>query len=191
MASLTPAVKEESDHAVDWSDELGDDVVTLSYERALRNHARQRPSDDFDLRLPAGADAPASGRVNTVPAAAGKNEAGAATQADTARRATPSCDLRTSSVTIRLSNAECMRLRQRAMEAGMTISAYLRSCVLEADDLRAQVKTALAEMRKAGAEPTKEQGDEKTQWQGSEEAREPGSSGTGSSWLQRLLRPRK
>ncbi len=58
-------------------------------------------------------------------------------------------DLRTASITIRLSEAECARLRQRAAEAGLTVSAYLRSCVLEADALRAQVKQALAEIKAA------------------------------------------
>jgi len=52
-------------------------------------------------------------------------------------------------VTIRLSEAECARLRRRATEAGLTVSAYLRSCALEADKLRAQVKAALAELKAA------------------------------------------
>ena len=42
-------------------------------------------------------------------------------------------ELRTASVTIRLSTAECARLHQRAAEAGLTVSAYLRSCMLEAE----------------------------------------------------------
>ena len=53
-------------------------------------------------------------------------------------------------MTIRLSTAECALLRRRAAEAGVTVSAYLRSCTLEADALRAEVKQALAEMRTAG-----------------------------------------
>ena len=40
-------------------------------------------------------------------------------------------------------------MRERAAEAGLTVSAYLRSCVFEVEDLRAQVKQALAEMRSA------------------------------------------
>ncbi len=55
-------------------------------------------------------------------------------------------------MTIRLSKAECARLRERAAEAGLTVSAYLRSCALEAEALRAEVKQALAEL-KAGAKP--------------------------------------
>jgi hypothetical protein len=51
------------------------------------------------------------------------------------------------SVTIRLSEPEYEQLHQRAAEAGLTISAYLRSCTFEAEALRAQVKEALANLR--------------------------------------------
>jgi hypothetical protein len=61
-------------------------------------------------------------------------------------------DLRSASVTIRLSRSECARLHQRATEAGLTVSAYLRSCAVEAEALRAQVKQALAEL-KTGSKP--------------------------------------
>lgn len=56
-------------------------------------------------------------------------------------------DLRCSTISVRLSDIEAERLRKRAEESEMSISAYLRSCVLEADQLRAQVKQALAELR--------------------------------------------
>jgi len=36
---------------------------------------------------------------------------------------------------------------QAGREAGLTVSAYLRSCTFEAEALRAQVKEALAELR--------------------------------------------
>jgi predicted DNA binding CopG/RHH family protein len=54
---------------------------------------------------------------------------------------------RPASVTIRLSAAECAQLKQRAAEAGLTLSAYVRSCTFEAEALRAQVKQALGELR--------------------------------------------
>ena len=54
---------------------------------------------------------------------------------------------RTASITIRLSEAECAQLRQRAAESGLTVSAYLRSCTLEVESLRAQVKDTLAQLR--------------------------------------------
>ena len=55
--------------------------------------------------------------------------------------------LKRASITIRLSTSECARLRARAAESGMTISAYLRSCTLEVESLRAQVKDTLAQLR--------------------------------------------
>jgi hypothetical protein len=58
-------------------------------------------------------------------------------------------DLRSASVTIRMSKAECARLHRRAAEAGLTVSAYLRSCALEAESLRAEVKQTLAELKAA------------------------------------------
>jgi hypothetical protein len=194
LATLTsppPASSSEVDNAPGWtSSDLGEDVATLSYERALRTHARYRPasrgSGRDSLRVDgsrtavadpgsvARADAPnengaadvvnatgalgAAGAVDVSDAldapgafdAAGATvavHAAATSQAATARES----DLRSASVTIRLSRAECARLHQRAAEAGLTVSAYLRSCTVEADALRAQVKQALAEF-KAGAE---------------------------------------
>lgn len=57
-------------------------------------------------------------------------------------------DRKCASITIRMSEGECEQLKKRAAEAGVTISAYLRSCTFEADSLRAEVKKTLAEMRK-------------------------------------------
>jgi hypothetical protein len=56
-------------------------------------------------------------------------------------------DQRSSILSIRLTEVESTRLRERASESGISVSAYMRSCVVEADELRAQVKMALAEMR--------------------------------------------
>jgi hypothetical protein len=57
-------------------------------------------------------------------------------------------DKKCASITIRMSEGECEQLKRRAAEAGLTISAYLRSCAFEAEALRAEVKKTLAEMRK-------------------------------------------
>jgi hypothetical protein len=167
LASPAP----QSDAAADallWdSSNLGEDVATLSYERALRAHARYRPLDgdlarDSDrvagARTPAGdrgsdARTDASGEAD---AAGAIDAAGAAVAVDGAPDwqavAARDRDLRSASVTIRLSRAECARLHQRAAEAGLTVSAYLRSCAVEAESLRVQVKQALAEL-KAGNKP--------------------------------------
>jgi hypothetical protein len=58
-----------------------------------------------------------------------------------------SLDRKHATMSVRLSRQDSDRLRMRAAESGMTVSAYMRSCVLEAEQLRAQVKLALAELR--------------------------------------------
>jgi hypothetical protein len=143
-------------------DGLEEDVATLSYERALRAHTRYRtlepsnrastqPSDGerfrFDEALPA-ADLFTPTAVNEAVAAPSADEEsepvyGASTAHDR--------NLKSASITIRLSKAECMQLRQRAAEAGLTISAYLRSCTVEAEALREQVKATLAQLRSQAA----------------------------------------
>jgi len=100
-------------------DGLADDVTILSYESAVRAQA------GFDLveaaPLPEENDPDQASRT-------GKKSA---------------------SITIRMSHAECAQLRKRADAASLTVSAYMRSCILEAETLRAQVKEALAELRAA------------------------------------------
>lgn len=144
LATLTaPKSAATEDESLWSSSDLGDDVASLSYERALRAHARYRPVNRAggSLTLPTQesatdveADVP-NVRVTTSPQ---KSEGVASGH-----------DLRSASVTIRLSKTECMQLRERAAEAGLTISAYLRSCALEADALRAEVKKTLAELKTA------------------------------------------
>jgi predicted DNA binding CopG/RHH family protein len=63
------------------------------------------------------------------------------------QRANLQLEHRNAVVSIRLNDAEVDRLRQRAAESGISVSAYMRSCVLDAEHLRTQVKQALAEMR--------------------------------------------
>lgn len=117
-----------------WNDDgLADDVATISYEQALRKQARPRAGGceaDAGLQRPALADMP-----------------GAATGGSMASPKTH----KSASITIRLSEPECAQVRQRAAEAGLTVSAYLRSCTLEAESLRAQVKETLAQLRRSSS----------------------------------------
>lgn len=148
-----------------WNDDdLADDVATLSYERALRTHARYHASSAPTEQLPAGqplTDQLLTGQSRTQtadpePIGLEKpfsleeflSEAGmAAPQAelrpavklksgknqDLAAKSSPASDrpqttdcernLKEASVTIRMSKAECAQLRQRAAEAGLTVSA--------------------------------------------------------------------
>jgi predicted DNA binding CopG/RHH family protein len=150
LAALTsPAPKPKpkpEDEAPLWSsEELGDDVATLSYERALRAHARYKPSDLFDAsqQQQSAAGKPAAPRTD----AAAETVAEFSVPSLAPQPTAPGRDLRLASVTIRLSKGECERLHKRAAEAGLTVSAYLRSCTFEVETLRAQVKEAVAQMR--------------------------------------------
>ncbi len=116
-------------------DGLEDDVATLSYERALQAHARYKP-----------AIADPVSEIEPPPCAISEGVA-------PAPQSQPKPGGKRASVTVRMSEGECAQLQQRAAEAGMTVSAYLRSCTFEAESLRAQVKQALAELRAAQAAP--------------------------------------
>ncbi|MGA9060294.1 MAG: hypothetical protein WB341_01380 [Terracidiphilus sp.] len=130
--------------------DIGEDLEALSYERALRTRARYIRADrgNSNLAQPA-RQGPGEAQV-APPFPAAPAGVGLEVQASAAPRAELDRDLRRTSVTIRLSEAECARLRKRAAEAGVTVSAYLRSCTFEAEALRAQVKEALAELRQGG-----------------------------------------
>jgi hypothetical protein len=145
-----------------WNnDDLAEDVATLSYEHALRAHARYSSADagDFAFTQTAGLEAnqtagapqrgsAASAQSPALWAAPGwseEREAKSAEDVSTALDRNKKC----ASITIRLSKTECDQLRRRASHAGLTVSAYLRSCTFEAEALRAQVKDVLAELRTA------------------------------------------
>jgi len=146
LAALTTPERDEPDRAPAWIDEeLGEDVATLSYEQALRTHARNKPDSRWDWNAAA---PPETAEKRATPRAAEPAQDNQPPRMDTAADR----DLRSASVTIRLSQAECKRLHERAAEAGLTVSAYLRSCTFEVEPLRAQVKDTLAELRAAEAD---------------------------------------
>ena len=141
-------------------DGLEDDVATLSYERALRAHARYRAPEASDRALTqlAQAEAETVSIFEVLPDLnAGERPAiveatfavSATAEREPAAEALPAFDrnLKSASITIRMSKAECAQLRTRAAEAGLTMSAYLRSCTFEAESLRALVKDTLAQLR--------------------------------------------
>jgi hypothetical protein len=166
LATLAGPPREKAVPEAAWSEsDLGEDVVKLSYDHALRAHARYKPADSGD-RSHASAgrtelgnaepdDAVGPAIFREAPGDDGMGEAfGEATSeaALEAQQRGGDRDLRSTSVTIRLSSLESAQLHKRAAEAGVTVSAYLRSCTFEAEALRAQVKTALAELRAATQE---------------------------------------
>ena len=69
-----------------------------------------------------------------------------------------------------MSKAECAQLHRRAAEAGLTVSAYLRSCTFEAESLRAMVKEAMAQLRSAAA------------------GQQPAPTSAGPQWRKRMMR---
>jgi hypothetical protein len=134
----------------DWNvDDLAEDVATISYEQALRSLSSHPAGDGPALstgvkstKLPA-EDA-------GVAAAAAK---GRDWPASGPRTGAPADNRKSASITIRLSQAESAQLHERAAAAGMTISAYLRSCTFEMEAMRAQVKEALAQFNSATVAP--------------------------------------
>lgn len=168
--------------APSWNDDdLADDVATLSYESALKAHARYRPSQvpshvsDQSLLQPAesepfsyeGASAAASAPCPILSAPVAEwvgNQASLGATANQMPRETPEQvpgflrtahferNLKEASITIRMSKAECVQLHRRAAEAGLTVSAYLRSCTFEAETLRTMVKDTLAQLRSVAAQ---------------------------------------
>ena len=118
-----------------WDDTaLLDDIATISYEQALRAHRRVPPAaaiaaDEAQSLTPRTTQ-------QTSPVARGKKR-------------------KSASITIRLTEAEEIQLHERAAAAQLSVSAYLRSCIFEAESLRAQVKEALSQIRAAAqADPS-------------------------------------
>lgn len=123
LASLAGAGRKPAD-AWDTSD-LADDVATITYEQALHSHRRVREA----------------GPTAAPPALSGSHMPAAHSDSKKVRKS--------SSITIRVTEDEQIQLHARAAEAGLSISAYLRSCIFEAESLRSQVKEALSQMRAA------------------------------------------
>ena len=131
LASPQPAAQE--DESLWTTSDLGEDVATLSYERALRTHARYRPPEgragrEIDrgdrLSMP-----PASFEVDSGTDTAIETDAAGARPSLPASAATDR-DLRSASVTIRMSKAECARLRRarrRSRADDLGVSALLRA----------------------------------------------------------------
>jgi hypothetical protein len=165
----------ERKEAASWNDdELADDIATLSYESALRAHGRYRSPGTGENPLAQGASdllemlqaqeqeresLAAIAAVLETPAEGADGLSGSVkTKAAAAPPATPRTalppferNLKDASITIRVSKAESEQLHRRAAEAGLTVSAYLRSCTFEAESLRAMVKETMAQLRSASA----------------------------------------
>jgi len=120
-----------------FTDDLENDVATITGDRVLQDHAQYRTE-------------PAACPPAPSAAAALTHERAQHSQSKHDRKRM------SASVTIRMSQEEFAQLQQRSTEANLTVSAYLRSCTFEVESLRTQVKQALAELRNPPATPQPE-----------------------------------
>jgi hypothetical protein len=139
----------------EWSvDDLAEDVATISYEQALRAQSSDPAGNSPALNTGVNSAKLPAGHTASTPAAQAK--------ARISQKMGAAVDARKSaSITIRVSQAECTQLHERAAAAGMTISAYLRSCTFEVEALRAQVKEALSQFNSSVVPPAEEKAPEK------------------------------
>jgi hypothetical protein len=140
-------------------DGLADDIATLTYEHALRFQGRSRPAAAPVPHMPGSAPresfpAPGPVRHDSFSQATEARSIPALSKVLEAARHVEG--LKSASVTVRLTAAENEQLRHRAAEAGLTVSAYLRSCAFEVDTLRSQVKHMLAELRQKSDRPARQ-----------------------------------
>jgi hypothetical protein len=125
LASLTGGGQKPADS---WdTGALADDVAIISYEQALRSHRRVPEMETIAAPV-------------TVPESISDERNRCGVERRTRKAA---------SITIRMTEEEQTQLHARAKEAGLSVSAYLRSCIFEAESLRAQVKEALLQMHAA------------------------------------------
>ena len=173
-----------------WNEDgLEDDIATLSYERALKAHARYRAIAAAEPQFPQFGDPEVIRFAESLPEVAEespRSEAGSSASPGAGTTSNPAANrlrarlternLKDASVTIRMSSTECEQLHRRASESGLTVSAYLRSCTFEAESLRAMVKETLSQLR-AATNPEKPA------------SRARRRLGGLSNWLARLLTP--
>jgi hypothetical protein len=155
------AARPDASEAGRSDDGLEDDVAVFSYEGSLREHRHCRADDspaDSRTAIEPKEDSHSEPKPSAVSHVPGKRlplafDPGRITivEAEPPQPKPATRNLKSTSVTVRLSESECAQLRARAAETGLTVSAYLRSCTFEVESLRAQVKDALAQMRPAPA----------------------------------------
>lgn len=141
LSSFASRPKQED---TDWDlSALADDVATISYEQALRAHRRVRSFEPATETLP-----------NEFPQVA-------SLPPDAPPQPTCKKKRKAASITLRLTAAEQAQLQERATAAQLSVSAYIRSCIFEAESLRAQVKEALSQMHAGSRNPTSANSTEK------------------------------
>jgi len=137
--------------------EPGATAESLSYEAALRRGKRpveeswtEEAGDDWVAELEAKVALEATMRDEVLVSGI---EAAGSGSVDPRK----STGLKRCLISLRLSEVESERVRKRAIESGLSMSAYIRSCVLDAEALRSLVKQALAEIRELTPEAAREE----------------------------------
>ena len=129
LASFTGRLQNDG-----WDDSaLADDVSTISYEEALRSARRARGANMAD------------GGLASQEISAGKVSGGIKPK----RPDRSEKKGKGASITIRVTAEEHAQLHARSSSAGISVSAYLRSCIFDAEALRAEVKQAVARIESA------------------------------------------
>ena len=162
-SALAPPDSGKAVPADAWADDgLEDDIAAISRDGVVRSRAGSEPAAPGRASGPQPLSGPAAGAGRKPPLperdpdwkkprTTSRQEQLTIVEAADTRPASTAKVLMRSSITIRMSHAECAQLRARAAESGLTVSAYLRSCTLEVEQLRAQVKKVLAQMRAASS----------------------------------------
>lgn len=127
---------------------LEDDVVCVSYEQALRSRNYASPGKRAGWAVASRVETKAEADRDLAAPQPDRRGAESVIAADCTSKP---ASRKSASVTVRLSQDESERLHQRAEEAGMTVSAYLRSCAFEVEALRAEVKATLTRLRSENA----------------------------------------
>ena len=143
LASLTSKL-----HSDPWDDDaMPDDVATITYEQALRAGRSSQPAS------------------NPLPDRYAHQRYAASTPLAPAPKSSQSEKKhRTASITLRVTPEEQAQLHARAVAAELSVSAYLRSCVFEAEALRTQVKEALAQMQSTSSRTTSFAAERRQAW---------------------------
>ena len=155
LAVPPPAGPVALEEEPDWTDDgLLDDVAVISQQNGSLSQMREPDADSRSVPTPEAAARTSQVRKQPRPernenwhASSSAADKFVSSEVNAPAKNRRARELKQASITIRLSAQECARLKARAAESGLTISEYLRSCTLEAESLRAQVKDALARLR--------------------------------------------
>jgi hypothetical protein len=149
-----PAVEPSGTYPSPEPAEAGEeDLASLSYEHALRTPTpKASRKENLQPRKPS----PQTALAGAPPMAQSYRAMGGLSNQPSPpsleiSRAFQIAEPRHARTTIRFTAGENKLLRKRAAESNIAISAYVRSCVLEVESLRAQVRQLMTELRPSAA----------------------------------------